>query len=186
MHRTAVGYCGGETPDPSYRKVCNNEDYADYAEAVTIDFDPAVISYEGILDAFFRCHDAAAGGRSRQYASIIFAHDESQLAAANKAVAERPGVKTTVEEAVGERGLFWVAEAYHQKWLLQRKRPLFLALGMMEREELLGPAATTLNAVAAAKLPGRLALGRLEMLMERGEGPTPAAHGAISALLDPF
>ena len=100
---------------------------------MTIDFDPAVISYEGILDAFFRCHDAAAGGRSRQYASIIFAHDESQLAAANKAVAERPGVKTTVEEAVGERGLFWVAEAYHQKWLLQRKRPLFLALGMMER-----------------------------------------------------
>ena len=166
--------------------MCNNADYADYAEAVVIDYDPTVISYEGIIDAFFRTHDAVAAGRSRQYASIIFAHDEQQLEIAQKAIAERPGVKTTVEVAVGEQGLFWEAEAYHQKWLLQRKRPLFQAAGFMEREELLGPTATVLNAAAAAKLPGRVALERLEKLMARGDGPSPAAHGAITALLDPF
>lgn len=162
--------------------MCNNDDYADYAEAVTIDYDPAIISYEGILDAFFRCHDAVAAGRSRQYASIIFAHDEDQMVAAQRAVAARPGVRTSVEEA----DLFWVAEAYHQKWLLQRKRPLFVAAGFMEREELVGPVATVLNAAAAGKLPGRVALERLEKLMGRGDGPSPSAHGAITALLDPF
>lgn len=181
MYRTAVGYCGGAKPNPSYRKVCNDATFGDYAESVTVDFDPSVISYEGILDGFFRTHDAVASGRSRQYASIIFTHDDSQAAAAAKAVAARPGVQTLIEEAAP----FWEAEAYHQKWLLQRKRPLFLALGMMERDELLGPSATTLNAVAAAKVQPRIALERLEQLVVRGD-LSPAAQGRIAALIDPF
>ena len=181
VYRTAVGYCGGEKANPSYRKVCNDASYGDYAESVIIDYDPSVISYEGILDGFFRAHDAVASGRSRQYASIIFAHDESQAAAAAKAVASRPGVQTSIEAAAP----FWVAEAYPQKWLLQRKRPLFLALGMMERDELLGPPATTLNAVAAGKIQPRVALERLEKLMLCGD-LSPAAQGRIASLIDPF
>ena len=52
VYRTAVGYCGGVKPNPSYRKVCNDATFGDYAESVTVDFDPSVISYEGILDGF--------------------------------------------------------------------------------------------------------------------------------------
>jgi len=179
--QTAVGYCGGEKPHPTYKNVCSNPDYADYAEALHIDFDPSVLSYEQVLDAFFRCHDAIAGGRSRQYSSIIFTHDEEQLGAARKAVADRPRVSTSIERAP----LFWDAEPYHQKWLLQRKRPLMLALGMTQTDELLGKPAAVLNAVAAGKLPGRVALTRLDRMVESGE-LSPAAHGAVCALLDPF
>ena len=71
------------------------------------------------------------------------------------------------------------------QWLLQRKRPLMLALGMTQTDELLGKPAAVLNAVAAGKLPGRVALTRLDRLVENGE-LSPAAHGAVCALLDPF
>ena len=179
VYTTAVGYCGGMEPNPSYRKVCNDPIYGDYAEAVTIDYDPTTISYEGILEAFFRCHDPMSGGRSRQYASIIFTHDGEQAETAQRLLAARPGVKTVAEPASD----FWDAEAYHQKWLLQRKRPLFVSLGMVSREELLGAPATVLNAVAAGKLRPDIALERLEKLMLKGE-LRGEAHGAIAAVLD--
>jgi len=179
--RTAVGYCGGTKENPTYRKVCNNADYGDYVEAVSIDFDPAVVSYSGVLDHFFRSHDAIASGRSRQYASVIFAHDNEQAAAAADAVAARPGVATLVEPATP----FWVAEAYHQKWLLQRKRSLFLSLGLMEREQLLGAPATVLNAAAAGKLRPEVALERLEQLVWEGELPSERVS-AVANVLNPL
>ena len=181
MVRTAVGYCGGAEAQPSYRAVCSDPLYDDYAEAVHIDFDPTVISYEKILEAFFRMHDATACGRSRQYASIIFTHGDAQAQAAQVALAAQHRAATSVEAATP----FWDAEAYHQKWLLQRKRPLMLALGMTEAAELWDKPATVLNAVAAGKLPGRLAMQRLNDLLEKGE-LSPTAHGAVAALLDPF
>ena len=82
MLRTAVGYCGGSYPEPTYRKVCGDPVYSDYAEAVHVDFDPSVLTYDQLLDAFFNLHDAIAAGRSRQYASIIFSHDDEQASAA--------------------------------------------------------------------------------------------------------
>lgn len=146
-----------------------------------MDFDPSVLSYDDVLAAFFRMHDATARGRSRQYASIIFTHDDAQLARATAACAEQRRAATTVEPATP----FWDAEAYHQKWLLQRKRPLFLALGLSSPDELWDQPATVLNAVAAGKLPGRVAMQRLDKLLEEGE-LRPEAHGAIAAALEPF
>ena len=72
-----------------------------------------------MLDAFFRMHDATARGRSRQYASIIFAHNDAQREAAERCLSKpaQNRAATTVEPATP----FWDAEAYHQKWLLQRK-----------------------------------------------------------------
>jgi len=180
VYRTAVGYCGGIKEQPSYWKVCNDDEYDDYVEAVTIDYDPTVISYSGILDAFFHIHDAVRSGRSRQYASAIFTHNDEQVVAAAAAVEARRGVSTVVEAA----GTFWEAEAYHQKWLLQRKRPLFLALGMQERHELLGAPATVLNAAAAGKLPADLALSRLEQLVLKGE-LSASSLDAVARVLAP-
>lgn len=176
-----MGYCGGEAADPTYKLVCSDPQYDDYAEAIQVEFDPTVLSYEQVLEAFFRMHDATRGGRSRQYSSIIFAHDASQHAAAERALAANPRSTTLLEAAQP----YWIAEPYHQKWILQRKRELFLSLGMCDVAELLGPSATVLNAVASGKLPGRIALDRLEKLMMQGE-LTAAAHGAVAALIDPF
>lgn len=56
---------------------------------------------------------------------------------------------------------FWDAEPYHQKWLLQRKRDLFLALGMRSEDELLGPVPSVLNAFAGGKLRADVAAERM-------------------------
>ena len=170
-----MGYCGGVADNPSYRSVCADPNFSDYAEAVHVDFDPAVLSYETVLEAFFRMHDATAQGRSRQYASIIFTHSESQAQQAQRALAAQPRAVTTIEAAMP----FWDAEAYHQKWLLQRKRPLFLALGMDSPDELLGKPATVLNAVAAGKLRPDIAMRRLDALLEAGD-ISFEAHNSIA------
>ena len=179
VYRTAVGYCGGLRADPSYKSVCNDPLYDDYAEAITIDFFPSVLSYADVLDAFFRSHDAISGGRSRQYSSIIFAHDAEQKAVAEQALASQPRATTSLEEAMP----FWEAEAYHKKWLLQRKAPLLKSLGLSAPEELLGAAPTVLNAVAAGKLGPKAGLARLGALVDSGELEA-AAHDDVRAALD--
>jgi len=181
VRRTVVGYCGGVRPDPTYRRVCADPSYSDYAEALHVDYDPSLLSYTDVLDAFFLAHDALSGGRSRQYSSIIFTHSEEQAELAADALAARPRASTAVERAAP----FWEAEPYHQKWLLQRKRDLMLALGMEAVDELTGEAATIVNAVASGNLRGRVALQRLEPLMASGQ-LSPGAHGSLAALLDPL
>jgi len=172
VHRTRVGYCGGETPDPTYRKVCasGNKDslhpgeaaatpngYAQYAETIQLEFDEAQLSYADVLDAFFRAHDAERRGKSRQYQSVIFVHSAEQRSAALEALNVRPNAHTKLEVAPD----FWDAEPYHQKWPLQRKRELFLALGMSSEAELLGPVPSVLNAFAAGKLRADVAAQRM-------------------------
>ena len=193
MYRTRVGYCGGETPDPTYRKVCasGNRDslhpgeaaaapngYEQYAETIQLEFDEAQLSYADVLDAFFRAHDAERRGKSRQYQSVIFVHSAEQQRAALEALNVRPKVHTKLEVAPD----FWDAEPYHQKWLLQRKRPLMMALGMADASELWGKPASVLNAVAAGKLPGEVAMRRLDVLLAAGELDAEA-HAAVAAEL---
>ena len=57
---------------PSYRKVCNDRDFSDYAETIRVEFDAAKLPYDDLLDSFFNAHDATARGKSRQYASVVF------------------------------------------------------------------------------------------------------------------
>ena len=58
---TAVGYQGGETPNPTYRETCTG--HTGHAEAVRIVFDPAVVSYERLLQVFWESHDPPCGRR---------------------------------------------------------------------------------------------------------------------------
>lgn len=156
--RSRVGYAGGVKDEPSYRKVCRDPDYGDYVETIQLEYDGAQISYSDILDAFFRVHDADRRGKARQYQSVIFVHDADQRDAALNALASRPSAHTKVELA-GE--CFWDAEPYHQKWLLQRKRELFMGLAMEEPAELLEGPATVLNAFAAGRLQSDVAAQRM-------------------------
>ena len=124
---TAVGYEGGKTEQPSYKDVCT--DQTGHAEVVELDFDPAKVSYDTILDAFFTLHDPTQLNRQgpdwgTQYRSAIFYHSEAQKEAAEKKIAELNAagrfapkkIATKIEPAQ----TFWRAEEYHQKYLEKR------------------------------------------------------------------
>jgi peptide-methionine (S)-S-oxide reductase len=119
----AVGYAGGHTENPTYRDVCSHA--TGHAEVVEVDFDPAVISYRELLDAFFAMHDPTQVNRQGpdigdQYRSVIFYHSPEQREIAEETKAEldasgrfaRP-VATTIEPAP----TFWRAEEYHQRYI---------------------------------------------------------------------
>jgi peptide-methionine (S)-S-oxide reductase len=123
---TTVGYTGGRTDNPDYEQVSAGG--TGHVEAVQIRYDPDRVSYERLLEVFWRNVDPFdAGGqfcdRGEQYATAIFVHDERQrrLAEASKLrVAERlnrPAVTT-----IRQSGRFWPAEEYHQDYAA--KNPL--------------------------------------------------------------
>ncbi|MFZ0632492.1 MAG: peptide-methionine (S)-S-oxide reductase MsrA [Acidobacteriaceae bacterium] len=123
---TAVGYEGGALANPSYQQVCT--DRTGHAEAVEIDYDPSLITYEQILDEFFSLHDPTQLNRQgpdwgTQYRSAIFFHSPEQEAAAKATIArltaEKRFPKAIVTQVVPAQ-TFWRAEEYHQKYLEKR------------------------------------------------------------------
>jgi peptide-methionine (S)-S-oxide reductase len=115
--RTRVGYAGGSKANPTYH------DLGDHAETIQIDYDPTRISYGHLLDIFWQSHTPARGSWSRQYASIIFFHDEEQKRLAIETrdrEAARRGAKIHTEILPYSR--FHLAEAYHQKYRLQQEK----------------------------------------------------------------
>jgi len=89
---TNVGYAGGTTKNPRYEDVKTGR--TGHAESLQVVFDPAKISYDAILDDFFRLHDPTTPNRQgndigTQYRSAIFYHDDEQREAAERAVPTR-------------------------------------------------------------------------------------------------
>ena len=87
VYSTAAGYTGGYTPNPTYREVCSGE--TGHAEAVRVVYDPAVISYEQLLQVFWENHDPTQGDRQGndtgdQYRSLIMYFNDSQRIAAER------------------------------------------------------------------------------------------------------
>lgn len=123
---TATGYEGGRTENPTYKEVCT--DRTGHAEVVEVTFNPARISYDSLLDAFFNLHDPTEVNRQgpdlgTQYRSVIFAHSAAQRAEAEEKVAElnASGVfRRPVATAVEPAQTFWRAEEYHQRYLEKR------------------------------------------------------------------
>lgn len=119
-----VGYTGGTKPEPTYEEVCT--DRTGHAEAVEVTFDPEQVTYELLLEAFWRIHDPTQKDRQgpdvgRQYRSAIFAHTPEQEAAAQ---ASRERVQETLGHPVATEiepaGEFYRAEDYHQRYLEKR------------------------------------------------------------------
>ena len=112
--RTRVGYAGGTRANPTYRSL------GDHSETIEIDYDPTQISYRELLDLFWQSHDPTAPAYSRQYASIIFVHDEEQerLALESKAQQEERLGAALYTEILPYSG-FYLAEDYHQKYYLR-------------------------------------------------------------------
>jgi peptide-methionine (S)-S-oxide reductase len=124
VKRTTVGYTGGGTEQPTYKQVCRGR--TGHAEAVEVQYDPSVISYDDLLAAFWTSHNPTTRNRQgwdigSQYRSAIFFHGDAQRAAAlasrdsHQAVLKREIVTQIVP---AER--FWPAEDYHQQYLEKR------------------------------------------------------------------
>ena len=128
---TAVGYAGGYTPNPTYDEVCTGR--TGHAEVVRVVFDPAVISYESVLKAFWEEHDPTQGLRQgndigSQYRSTVYTTSPEQLETA-LATRESYGAKLLaagrgdITTEVEPLGAFYYAEDYHQQYLSDAKNP---------------------------------------------------------------
>ena len=118
---TTVGYAGGTLDKPRYEDVKTGR--TGHAESLQIVFDPSKISYDDILDFFFRLHDPTTANRQgndigTQYRSAIFYHDEAQRDAAQRAIqrAQPKWSRPIVTEVVPFTN-FYEAEDYHQDYL---------------------------------------------------------------------
>lgn len=124
--RTAAGYMGGHVDQPSYEAVCT--DQSGHAEVVEVEYDPAAVSYETLLDVFWKCHDPTQVNRQgpdfgTQYRTVIFVHDEAQRAAAEAArddLAKSGKHRQPIATAIEAAQVFWPAEDYHQQYLEKR------------------------------------------------------------------
>ncbi len=120
---TAVGYMGGHTQNPTYKDVCT--DATGHAEVVQVEYDPAKISYEELLNVFWACHDPTQLNRQgpdegTQYRSAIFTYSDSQNAAAQtskKALIESGKYKKAIATVIEPAQTFYIAEDYHQQYL---------------------------------------------------------------------
>ena len=123
---TLVGYCGGKTDNPTYKDVCT--DTTGHAEVVEITFDPAQLSYEQLLETFWKLHDPTTPNRQgpdvgSQYRSVIFFHSPAQEAAARAAKErlDKSGkFRNPVVTQIVPAAPFYKAEDYHQRYLEKR------------------------------------------------------------------
>jgi peptide-methionine (S)-S-oxide reductase len=114
------GYTGGHTQNPAYKDVCS--DRTGHAEAVEVTFDPSKVSYDQLLDVFWKIHDPTQVNRQgpdfgSQYRSAIFTHSPEQAA---QAVASRDRIaseyKRPIATQIAPAPAFYRAEDYHQRY----------------------------------------------------------------------
>jgi peptide-methionine (S)-S-oxide reductase len=117
---TKVGYTGGTGADPTYEQVCS--DRTGHAEAVEVWFDPALLSYEELVSAFWSLHDPTTPNRQgwdlgSQYRSAIFFHDADQERDAIVSRERRQqNLSRPIVTQIVPAAPFYDAEDYHQRY----------------------------------------------------------------------
>ena len=120
VKKVISGYAGGQTVNPTYEDICTGR--TGHAEVIQIEFDPAMISYDKILEVFFEAHDPTTLNRQgadegTQYRSVIFYHNEAQQKAAARAkIAAQALWPDPIVTEVSPLTKFYVAEKYHQDY----------------------------------------------------------------------
>lgn len=124
---TSVGYMGGTSANPSYETVCKG--VTGHAEMVSVEFDPAVVTYRRLLEEFWIMHDptslnAQGGDIGTQYRSAIYTTTAEQMAQAlatrdlYQSALTADGISAIVTEINSADGVeYYLAEEYHQKYL---------------------------------------------------------------------
>jgi peptide-methionine (S)-S-oxide reductase len=123
---STVGYTGGYVENPTYAEVCTGR--TGHAEAVLVEYDPQVVSYEQLLDVFWSIHDPTLVDRQgpdvgEQYRSAIFYHtpEQGEAARTSKARLEAEGrFRRPIATAILPASTFYRAEEYHQRYLERR------------------------------------------------------------------
>jgi peptide-methionine (S)-S-oxide reductase len=122
VERVVSGYTGGHVPEPDYYAVCSGT--TGHAEAIQVQFDPAVITYRDLLEVFFAFHDPTTLNRQgpdvgTQYRSAIFTHSAEQDAVATQVIGDLNHARVFPRPIVTQvvpAGDFWAAEASHQRY----------------------------------------------------------------------
>ncbi len=122
VQKVVSGYAGGHIDNPTYRQICSGR--TGHAEVTQITFDPDVISYEEMLDIFWRIHDPTTLNRQGadvgpQYRSIILYHNEEQREIAERSKAETDAsnlYRNPIVTQIAPLSKFYKAEAYHQNY----------------------------------------------------------------------
>ena len=123
---TQVGYSGGKLENPTYEDVCTGQ--TGHAEVVGVEHDESQVSYEELLEVFWKIHDPTTLNRQgpdigTQYRSAIFFLDASQESLAKTSKADQQQLGKFVSEIVTEitpASPFYMAEDYHQQYLEKR------------------------------------------------------------------
>lgn len=120
----AVGYEGGTMDNPTYQDVCT--DKTGHAEVVEVTFDPAQVSYESLVEYFFKSHNPTTLNSQgpdfgKQYRSVIFVHSPEQERVAREVLERsRPNFAKPIVTAIEPAKTFYRAEEYHQQYLAKR------------------------------------------------------------------
>jgi peptide-methionine (S)-S-oxide reductase len=117
-----VGYTGGKTRNPTYKDVC--KDRTGHAEAIQIEFDTSVVTYDQLLDVFWKMHDPTTRNRQgpdcgSQYRSVIFYHSPEQKAMAEgskERLAKSGACRGPIVTEIVPAAEFYAAEEYHQRY----------------------------------------------------------------------
>jgi peptide-methionine (S)-S-oxide reductase len=123
---TRVGYAGGRLDNPTYEDVCSHT--TGHAEVVEVTYEPEQVSYEQLLDVFWRKHDPTQLNRQGwdigdQYRSVVFFHDEEQREAAERSKeSEQSQYRKPIVTLIEPAPTFYEAEDYHQQYLEKRGR----------------------------------------------------------------
>ena len=122
--KTEVGYCGGNNAETNYKEVCTGT--TNHAEVVKLDFDPKIISYEKILEYFFKIHvpttlNSQGPDFGTQYRSEIFYLNENQKTIAVNVISkENERLSGKVVTKLSQVKNYCPAEEYHQRYLEKR------------------------------------------------------------------
>ena len=136
------GYTGGTVPNPTYEQVCGKK--TGHAEAIEIEYDPAQVSFEQLLEVFFTAHDPTTKDRQGhdvgpQYRSAVFYHDAEQKRIAEEVIRrldEQRALPGPIVTEVVEATTFYPAEGYHQDYFAKNPGDRYcnaVALPKMEK-----------------------------------------------------
>jgi len=132
VKRVTSGYAGGQEPNPTYEQICAHE--TSHAEVIQIEYDPAEVSLETLLEFFWQAHNPTqVGGQGNdhgaQYRSIILYADAAQKTAAEKSrAAAQERFEDPITTEIAPLEAFWPAEDYHQDYFARHPGAGYCAL----------------------------------------------------------